>query len=86
MQSSQTKSLSGSQPKKAMSGSKGASKSQQDPTAGWTIEEMLETRMDENGNPVPDAISFIDGARMCKGERGFKDEADEVAAALDDFD
>jgi hypothetical protein len=85
MQSSQNKPASGSQPQKAASSAKGASKSQKDPTAGWTIEEMLETGMDENGNPVPDPISYIDGARMSKGEHGF-DEADEVSAALDDFD
>ncbi|KAL2800538.1 hypothetical protein BJX66DRAFT_332107 [Aspergillus keveii] len=86
MQASQNNPASGSQTQKAASSAKGASKSQKDPTAGWTIEEMLETGMDKDGNPVPDAISYIDGARMSKGERGFKDEADEVSAALDDFD
>ncbi|KAL3460335.1 hypothetical protein BJX64DRAFT_263310, partial [Aspergillus heterothallicus] len=85
MQSSQSNPPSGSQAKKATSSAKSASKSQKDSTAGWTIEEMLETGMDKDGNPVPDAVSYIDGARMSKGERGFKDEADEVSAALDDF-
>ncbi|KAL2851458.1 hypothetical protein BJY01DRAFT_244975 [Aspergillus pseudoustus] len=86
MQSSQSNPVTGSQTKKAASSAKGASKSQKNSTEGWTIEEMLETSMDKNGNPVPDAVSYIDGPRMCKGERGFKDEADEVSASLDDFD
>ncbi|KAL2865175.1 uncharacterized protein BJX67DRAFT_383166 [Aspergillus lucknowensis] len=92
MQSSQNNPIT-EQAKKAVSGVQEAASSlkpkkdsKKDPTSGWTLEEMLETGMDKNGNPVPDAISYIDGARMSKGERGFKDEADEVSAALDDFD
>ncbi|KAL2830069.1 hypothetical protein BDW59DRAFT_141714 [Aspergillus cavernicola] len=61
-------------------------KDPKDSTTGWSIEEMLETGLDKNGNPVPDAISYIDGARMAKGERGFDDQGDVVSAALDDFD
>ncbi|KAJ9376809.1 hypothetical protein DTO063F5_8597 [Paecilomyces variotii] len=41
----------------------------QDVTA-WPVEELLETGMDINGNPVPDPASYRDGnrARKSKGE------------------
>ncbi|KAI9371820.1 hypothetical protein BJX61DRAFT_543294 [Aspergillus egyptiacus] len=89
MQSSKANTSSGTQTKQAASQAQtGASSSTQwkDPTTGWTLEEMLETGMDENGNPVPDAVSYIDGKRMAKGEKGFDDQGDPVSAANDDFD
>ncbi|KKK16016.1 hypothetical protein AOCH_005867 [Aspergillus ochraceoroseus] len=64
----------------------GTKSSKTDPTANWSIQEMFETTLDKDGNPVPDPVSFIDGAKMSKGERGFKDEGDMVSAANDDFD
>ncbi|KAL4887349.1 hypothetical protein BJY04DRAFT_175692 [Aspergillus karnatakaensis] len=63
------------------------SKSRTDPTSGWSLEEMLETGMDKDGNIIPDPVSYIDGARMSRGEHGSKNqEADEVSASLDNFD
>lgn len=60
-------------------------KSKKDPTSGWSIEEMLETGMDKDGNIVSDPYSYIDGAKLSKGQHGHP-EADEVSASLDDFD
>jgi uncharacterized Fe-S cluster-containing MiaB family protein len=85
--SSRTNPLSGNQAQQGASQAQADSKSQKDPTAGWSLEEMLETGMDKNGNIVPDPISYIDGARMSRGEHGSKNqEADEVSASLDDFE
>ncbi|KAL4920505.1 hypothetical protein BDW62DRAFT_176628, partial [Aspergillus aurantiobrunneus] len=60
-------------------------KSQKDPTEGWSVEEMLETGMDKDGKIVSDPYSYIDGARLSKGQHG-NQEADDVAASLDDFE
>ncbi|PYH82570.1 hypothetical protein BO82DRAFT_353528 [Aspergillus uvarum CBS 121591] len=61
-----------------------------DPTANWSPEEMFETTMDRDGNPVPDPISYVDGDRMGKASKGGssegQDEGDMFAAANDDFD
>ncbi|KAL4779366.1 hypothetical protein BJX76DRAFT_91545 [Aspergillus varians] len=82
---------SGDQSKQATSKEQmGASSSmsqnpKKDPTAGWSVEEMLETGMDKDGNIISDPYSYIDGARLSKGEHGSQ-EADEVSASLDDFD
>ncbi|KAL3470132.1 hypothetical protein BJX99DRAFT_240037, partial [Aspergillus californicus] len=51
----------------------------------WSIEEKFETGMDKDGKPVPDAVAYIDGERMARGEKGFDDQGDLVSAALDDF-
>ncbi|KKK15603.1 hypothetical protein ARAM_004412 [Aspergillus rambellii] len=77
---------SGSQTQNPSSRTQGTKSSKTDPTANWSIQEMFETTLDKDGNPVPDPVSFIDGAKMSKGERGFKDEGDMVSAANDDFD
>ncbi|KAL4984376.1 hypothetical protein BDW68DRAFT_167187 [Aspergillus falconensis] len=60
-----------------------SSKSQKDPTSGWSVEEMLETGLDQNGNIVSDDYSWIDGRRLNKGQHGGQ-EADDVAASLDE--
>ncbi|OOF93190.1 hypothetical protein ASPCADRAFT_209784 [Aspergillus carbonarius ITEM 5010] len=57
-----------------------------DPTANWSPEEMFETTVDKDGNPIPDSYSFIDGAKMSQGSKGGRDEGDMYAAANDDFD
>ncbi|RAH46415.1 uncharacterized protein BO95DRAFT_361638, partial [Aspergillus brunneoviolaceus CBS 621.78] len=61
-----------------------------DPTANWSPEEMFETTMDRDGNPVPDPISYVDGDKMGKASKGGRsegqDEGDMFAAANDDFD
>ncbi|PYH43814.1 uncharacterized protein BP01DRAFT_358245, partial [Aspergillus saccharolyticus JOP 1030-1] len=68
--------------------SKAGSK-KEDPTAKWSPEEIFETTMDRDGNPVPDPISYVDGARMGKSAKGGQaegqDEGDMFAAANDDF-
>ncbi|RDK36848.1 hypothetical protein M752DRAFT_322083 [Aspergillus phoenicis ATCC 13157] len=56
-----------------------------DPTENWTPEEMFETTLDKNGNPVPDAISYIDGPKMTQKRQG-PDEGDVFDAANQDFD
>ncbi|PYI04584.1 hypothetical protein BO78DRAFT_398879 [Aspergillus sclerotiicarbonarius CBS 121057] len=63
------------------SGTKG-----KDPTANWSPEEMFETTLDKDGNPVPDSYAYIDGAKMTQGSKGGQDEGDLYAAANDDFD
>ncbi|PWY65826.1 hypothetical protein BO83DRAFT_410747 [Aspergillus eucalypticola CBS 122712] len=55
-----------------------------DPSANWTPEEMFETTLDRNGNPVPND-SYIDVENMRKGRQG-PDEGDVFAAANEDFD
>ncbi|GLA84650.1 hypothetical protein AtubIFM56815_008865 [Aspergillus tubingensis] len=55
-----------------------------DPSANWTPEEMFETTLDRNGNPVPND-SYIDVENMRKGQKG-PDEGDVFAAANEDFD
>ncbi|KAL4748961.1 hypothetical protein BDW72DRAFT_179207 [Aspergillus terricola var. indicus] len=60
-----------------------SSKSQKDPTSGWSVEEMLETGLDQNGNIVSDDYSWIDGRRLNKGQHGGQ-EADDVAASLNE--
>ncbi|RAK99510.1 uncharacterized protein BO80DRAFT_426495 [Aspergillus ibericus CBS 121593] len=57
-----------------------------DPTENWSPEEMFETTLDKDGNPVPEPYSFIDGERMTRGTKGGNDEGDVYAAANDDFD
>ncbi|GKZ33891.1 hypothetical protein AbraIFM66951_009325 [Aspergillus brasiliensis] len=56
-----------------------------DPTENWTPEEMFETTLDRNGNPVPNADSFIDGDKMTQRRQG-PDEGDLFEAANEDFD
>ncbi|KAE8350674.1 hypothetical protein BDV28DRAFT_138649 [Aspergillus coremiiformis] len=51
----------------------------------WNTEELLETTVDKNGNPVTDPISFTDGAKLSKGTL-YQDEADAYEAANEDFD
>lgn len=51
----------------------------------WNIEEKLETTVDKDGNAVPDAFSFTDGAKMMRGGQE-PDEADPHIAATADFD
>ncbi|GLB05737.1 hypothetical protein AtubIFM57258_001026 [Aspergillus tubingensis] len=55
-----------------------------DPSANWTPEEMFETTLDRNGNPVPND-SYIDVEKMRKGRQG-PDEGDVFEAANEDFD
>ncbi|EIT79488.1 hypothetical protein AO1008_11796 [Aspergillus oryzae 100-8] len=49
----------------------------------WNTEEMLETTVDEHGNPVPDA-SYTDGDKLSRGILG-RDEADAYVAATGTF-
>ncbi|KAE8384924.1 hypothetical protein BDV23DRAFT_165931 [Aspergillus alliaceus] len=51
----------------------------------WNTEEMLETTVDKDGNPVTNVDSFTDGAKLAKGQLG-QDEADAYEAANEDFD
>ncbi|PWY66114.1 hypothetical protein BO70DRAFT_301814 [Aspergillus heteromorphus CBS 117.55] len=62
------------------------SSTKKDPTENWSPEEMFETTVDKDGNPVPDPISFVDGERMGKGTKGGRDEGDMFEAATEDFD
>ncbi|KAL4930891.1 uncharacterized protein BDV17DRAFT_27953 [Aspergillus undulatus] len=86
MSSKQTNAFSpaGTQAKQAAS--QAGSRSKKDPTEGWSVEEMLETGLDQDGNIVSDDYSWIDGPRLNKGQHG-NQQADEVSASLDkDFD
>ncbi|KAL4802113.1 hypothetical protein BDV18DRAFT_147531 [Aspergillus unguis] len=59
-------------------------RSQQDTdTSGWSVEEMLETGLDKDGNIVSDKWSWIDGDKLSKGQHGSQ-EADDVAASLNE--
>ncbi|KAL5343152.1 hypothetical protein BJX70DRAFT_354690 [Aspergillus crustosus] len=83
--SSRTNPLPGNQAQQGGSNTQAGSQSEKNSTAGWSLEEMLETGMDKNGNIVPDPVSYIDGVRMSKGEHGSaSQEADEVSASLDE--
>ncbi|KAA8652667.1 hypothetical protein EYZ11_001027 [Aspergillus tanneri] len=73
-------SQSQSQQKKKSSGSGGVTG-----IPDWNTQEKLETTLDKNGNPVPDAFAFTDGRKMVNGAKG-PDEADEYEAATADFD
>ncbi|KAF9884448.1 hypothetical protein FE257_001779 [Aspergillus nanangensis] len=48
----------------------------------WNIEQELETTVDKNGNPVPDA-AFTDGKMMSSGQKG-PGEADPYLASTMD--
>ncbi|KAB8077724.1 hypothetical protein BDV29DRAFT_40894 [Aspergillus leporis] len=63
-------------------GSSGSQK-QQD-FSKWNTEEMLETTVDKDGNPVSNP-SFTDGEKLMQGKLG-QDEADAYEAANEDFD
>ncbi|KAL4968944.1 uncharacterized protein BDV14DRAFT_132900 [Aspergillus stella-maris] len=82
MSSKQTNAFSpaGTQAKQAAQ-----TKTPRNSTDGWSVEEMLETGMDKDGNIVSDDYSWIDGAQLNKGKHG-NQQADEVAAATEDFD
>lgn len=49
----------------------------------WNTEEMLETTLDEHGNPVPNA-SYTDYEKLSRGRLG-DDEADAYIAATKNF-
>ncbi|OGM41021.1 hypothetical protein ABOM_010305 [Aspergillus bombycis] len=58
----------------------------EDMTSRMTLQELLQTRMDKDGNPVSDPVAFTDGAKMQESSQAL-DEADLVDAAYyDDFD
>lgn len=52
----------------------------------WNTEEMLETTLDKNGNPVPDRYAFTDGMKMSSKGPHQQPEADAYEAATEDFD
>lgn len=52
----------------------------------WNTEEMLETTLDKNGNPVPDRYAFTDGVKMSSKGPHQQPEADAYEAATEDFD
>ena len=60
----------------------GKNKSQQ--ATNWGTEQLLGSRIDEAGSPVPDPVSFGDGQKA-KGKKE-KEEADMVEAMNRDFD
>ncbi|KAB8200082.1 hypothetical protein P875_00075909 [Aspergillus parasiticus SU-1] len=65
---------------KAMSSATGSNRPD---LSKWNTEEMLETTVDEHGNPVPDA-SYTDGDKLSRGILG-QDEADAYVAATGTF-
>ncbi|KAK1140708.1 hypothetical protein N8T08_009909 [Aspergillus melleus] len=52
----------------------------------WNTEELLETTLDKNGNPVPDRYAYTDGERMSSKGPHQQPEADAYEAATEDFD
>lgn len=42
----------------------------------WPVEQLLETSMDENGNPVPDPVTYRDGTRARKNKMPKENEQD----------
>lgn len=52
----------------------------------WNTEEILETTLDKNGNPVPDRYAFTDGVKMSAKGPHQQPEADAYEAATEDFD
>ncbi|KAF7593322.1 hypothetical protein BBP40_011702 [Aspergillus hancockii] len=73
------------QGEEAVSQALGTSDSQKKPDfSKWNTEEMLETTVDKNGNPVSND-SFTDGKKLMEGTLG-QDEADAYEAANEDFD
>ncbi|PLB44333.1 hypothetical protein P170DRAFT_480097 [Aspergillus steynii IBT 23096] len=52
----------------------------------WNTEEILETTLDKNGNPVPDRYAYTDGVKMSSKGPHQQPEADAYEAATEDFD
>jgi hypothetical protein len=42
----------------------------------WPVEQLLETSMDENGNPAPDPVAYHDGTRARQNKLPKEDEQD----------
>ncbi|KAL2222190.1 hypothetical protein M432DRAFT_636833 [Thermoascus aurantiacus ATCC 26904] len=48
----------------------------------WPVEQLLETTMDDAGNPVPDPVSFSDGQRARR--RGIQRDEQDMVEAMND--
>ncbi|OJJ51039.1 hypothetical protein ASPZODRAFT_21543 [Penicilliopsis zonata CBS 506.65] len=60
-------------------------KNRVDDINSWSPEQLLSSSMDDQGNPVPDPVTFHDGAKARKGKNP-DDEPDLYDAMHDDFD
>jgi hypothetical protein len=48
----------------------------------WGPEQLLSSHMDSTGNPVPDPVSFGDGAKAKKKNKGMMDDDADVYEAM----